>query len=50
VRFPSRLDGKRALSLFEGRGALVATGEPIELTDPPPTPLTDVCTELTLES
>lgn len=52
VRFPSRLDGKPALSLFEGRGELVATGEPIELTDPAPTPLIDVCTEwgLTLES
>jgi hypothetical protein len=52
VRFPSRLDGMPALSLFEGRGALVAAGEPIELTDPAPTPLIAVCTEwgLTLES
>jgi hypothetical protein len=52
ARFPSRLDGKPALALFEGRGELVATGEPIKLTDPAPAPLVEVCTEwgLTLES
>ena len=52
VRFPSRLDGRPALALFEGRGELVAAGEPIELTDPAPAPLVEVCTEwgLTLEA
>lgn len=52
VRFPSRLDGKPALALFEGRGELEAAGEPIELTDPAPAPLVEVCTEwdLALES
>jgi hypothetical protein len=52
VRFPSRLDGRPALALFEGRGELVAAGEPLELTDPAPASLVEVCTEwgLTLES
>lgn len=52
VRFPSRLDGKPALAQFEGRGELVAAGEPIELTDPAPAPLVEVCIEwgLALES
>ena len=45
VRFPSRLDGKPALALFEGRGELVATGEPIELTDPAPASLVEICAE-----
>ena len=51
VRFPSRLDSKPALALFEGRGELVAAGEPIELTDPAPASLVEVCDEwaLTLE-
>lgn len=51
VRFPSRLDGMPALALFEGRGELVAAGEPTELTDPPPASLVEVCAEweLTLE-
>jgi RES domain len=51
VRFPSRLDGKPALALFEDRGELVAAGEPIELTDPTPASLVEVCAEwdLTLE-
>jgi hypothetical protein len=52
VRFPSRLDGKPALALFEGRGELVAAGEPIALTDPVPGSLLAVCEEwgLALES
>ena len=51
VRFPSRLDGKPALALFEDRGELVAAGEQIELTDPMPAALVEVCAEwdLTLE-
>jgi hypothetical protein len=51
VRFPSRLDGMPALALFEGRGELVAAGEPIELTAPAPASLVEVCSEwgLTLE-
>ncbi|HZE05685.1 MAG TPA: hypothetical protein VE127_10700, partial [Solirubrobacteraceae bacterium] len=52
VRFPSRLDGKPAFALFEGRGELIAAGEPLDLSDPAPAPLVEVCTEwgLTLES
>lgn len=45
LRFPSRLDGKPALVLFEGRGQLEEAGEPIELTDPAPEPLRTVCDE-----
>ncbi|HVV50265.1 MAG TPA: RES domain-containing protein [Polyangia bacterium] len=43
VRYPSRLDGNPALAVFEGRGKLVASGEPIALTDPASPPLTAVC-------
>ena len=49
VRFPSRLDGRPALALFEGRGQLVPAGEPVALTDPPPPPLAEVCGEWGLE-
>jgi hypothetical protein len=40
------------LPSFEGRGKLVASGEPIALTDPAPAPLVAVCAEweLSLES
>jgi hypothetical protein len=52
VRYPSRLDGKPALAVFEGPGELIASGEPIVLIDPPPAPLVAVCAEwgLALES
>lgn len=52
VRFPSRLDGKPGFALFEGRGELVAAGDPIDLTDPPPDALLEVCATwgLTMES
>ncbi len=52
VRYPSRLDGNPAFAVFEGRGKLVASGEPIALTDPAPAPLVAVCAEweLSLES
>jgi hypothetical protein len=42
VRFPSRLDGKACVAIFENRGTVTAAGEPIVLTDPPPEPLTNV--------
>jgi hypothetical protein len=45
LRFPSRLDGQPALTVFEGRGELVEAGEAIGLTDPAPQPLITVCTE-----
>jgi RES domain len=43
VRFPSRLDGSPCLAVFEGQGELVAAGSPIELTDPAPDVLLEVC-------
>jgi hypothetical protein len=49
LRFPSRLDGRPALALFEGRAELVEAGEPIGLTDPAPEPLLFVCGEWGLE-
>jgi RES domain len=42
LRFPSRLDGKACIALFEGRGAAVPAGNVVALTDPPPAPLVTV--------
>jgi hypothetical protein len=39
VRFPSRLDGRPAVALFEGRAELEQIGESIDLIDPAPGPL-----------
>jgi hypothetical protein len=52
LRFPSSLDGKANVVLFEGRGELEEASDPIALTEPPPGPLVTVCTEwgLRLES
>jgi hypothetical protein len=49
VRFPSRLDGKACISLFEGRGAAVPAGNVVALTDPPPAPLVTVTDQWKLE-
>lgn len=49
LRFPSRLDGKPAFAIFEGRGELFGAGEPITLTDPAPEFLLDVCAAWSLE-
>lgn len=49
LRFPSRLDGKPAFALFEGRGELSGAGEPITLTDPAPEVMLDVCAAWGLE-
>jgi hypothetical protein len=49
LRFPSRLDGRPALVVFEGRGELVAAREPIALTDPAPEMLLTVCHDWVLE-
>ncbi|HKS90605.1 MAG TPA: hypothetical protein VJQ83_01655, partial [Tepidiformaceae bacterium] len=42
VRFPSRLDGNPCVALFEKRGTVIAAGDPVPLTDPPPEALTAV--------
>lgn len=49
IRFPSRLDGSSCLAVFEGRGELVSSGEPVGLTDPAPEVLSEVCDEWGLE-
>lgn len=49
LRFPSRLDGKPALVVFEGRGELVAAGDPVALNDHAPEVLLAVCREWGLE-
>lgn len=49
VRFPSRLDGKACIALFEGRGAAVPAGNVVALTDPPPAPLVTVTDQWKLE-
>lgn len=49
LRFPSRLDGRPALVVFEGRGELVEAGDPLALTDPAPEVLLAVCREWGLE-
>ena len=49
LHFPSRLDGKPAFALFEGRGKLLSVGQPIELTDPAPKVLLEVCEAWSLE-
>ncbi len=49
LRFPSRLDGKPAFALFEGRGELLSAGQPIALTDPAPEVLLEVCEAWNLE-
>jgi hypothetical protein len=43
IRFPSRLDGNACLVVFEERGQLEITADPIQLTDPAPSPLQTVC-------
>jgi hypothetical protein len=43
VRFPSRLDGNACIALFEDRGQITPAADPIELTDPAPEPLINVC-------
>jgi len=49
LRFPSRLDGRPAFALFEGRAEFVEAGEPILWTDPAPEPLVTVCAQWELE-
>lgn len=49
IRYPSRLDGRPCLAIFEGHGALVAAGDPITLTDPAPQALIQVCAEWEME-
>ena len=49
VRFPSKLDGTPCIAVFEGRGELHATGDPIGLIDPAPEPLLNVCAGWRLE-
>lgn len=49
VRFPSRLDGRACIAVFEKRGTVEAAGGPIALTDPPPEPLTKVTAPWGLE-
>jgi len=39
VRFPSRIDGRTCVALFEGRGTLELVEGPVALTDPAPAPL-----------
>lgn len=43
VRFPSRLDGKPCVAVFEGRGLVEIVEDPIALVDPPPEALQKVC-------
>lgn len=45
IRFPSRLDGRPCLALFEGRSRLALVAAPHHLTDPPPDSLTNVAAE-----
>lgn len=42
VRFPSSLDGRACIALFEGRGAARLAGKVVVLTDPPPGSLVTV--------
>ena len=49
VRFPSRLDGLACIALFEDRGEVHMTGDPIALTDPAPAPLITVTADWKLE-
>jgi hypothetical protein len=49
VRFPSRLDGKACIALFEGRGAAYLAGQVVALTDPAPRPLLTVSDEWKLD-
>jgi hypothetical protein len=49
VRFPSRLDGQPCIAVFEGRGELLAAGDPIALVDPAPEALAKVCAGWGLE-
>ena len=45
----SRLGGRPAFALFEGRGELLSAGQPIALTDPAPEVLLEVCKAWGLE-
>jgi RES domain len=49
VQFPSRLDGKVCVVLFEGRGAVHQVGDVVALTDPPPDALLTVTDEWKLK-
>lgn len=49
IRFPSSRDGNVCFAVFEGRGTLVAAGEPILLTDPAPEALRKVAASWKLE-
>ncbi len=52
IKFPSSRDGNACFAVFEGRGQLVAAGQPVRLTDPAPESLQKVAAawELTLET
>lgn len=49
VQFPSRLDGKVCVALFEGRGTVHQVGDVVALTDPPPDALLTVTDEWKLK-
>ena len=49
VRFPSRLDGKACIALFEGRGTAAPARSVVALTDPPPAPLVTVTNQWKLD-
>ncbi len=49
IRFASRLDGLPCYALFEGRGHLVAAGDVLALTDPPPEALENVAASWQLQ-
>jgi len=49
VQFPSRLDGKACVALFEGRGTVGQVGDVVALTDPPPDALLTVTGEWNLK-
>ncbi|SON59719.1 hypothetical protein MSIMFI_01203 [Mycobacterium simulans] len=49
VQFPSRLDGKVCIALFEGRGIVHQAGDVVALTDPPPDALLTVTGEWKLK-
>ncbi|MCV7029238.1 RES family NAD+ phosphorylase [Mycobacterium sherrisii] len=49
VRFPSSLDGKPCVALFEGRGDAHPAGNVVTLTDPPPVSLLTVASEWHLD-
>ncbi len=52
IRFPSCLDGRSCIAVFEGRGDLRPAAQAVALTDPPPEALLNVAAEweLTLEA